>query len=475
MTKRISLCALAAAASLLLASSVMAGDSTKISTDLSGYASYEAGQIMKGLSTGFGAGTNPSEVSHGWVETAQIGLYANFKIDENLKIVIGPEASLTTSFKLPHGGTMNNQDLADIQPLTLFSLGKGEALYSIGDPQKAAYQLEAGYFPYKYNDDARNFGEYMFRTNCYPTFFLNQFDRPYAYLLGFRAGNILYNNFHHDLILNSEITNYMPALGDFSLSYLADYKIPGILTIGGGISLSRVFSIYPNKTAPASTNTLLHVDNPQWRYDSTFHSYSVVGGDSVYQSFGGTKLMGRLSLDLAGIMGLTSSGLFKNGDIELYSELAILGLTNYTAYSYSNVTNPANLNVDTTHTYYNNLSDRMPLAMGFTFKAPYNHLDLINVELEYLSSKYPNDYFNAFNSMTPVPPDQSSHEKLKWSIYARKYLGTHVSIIAQFANDHYVPVTHANILQGGEGVQDLADVVTRHGDWWWVLKMKCEI
>lgn len=315
----------------------------------------------------------------------------------------------------------------------------------------------------------------MFRTNCYPTFFLNQFDRPYAYLLGFRAGNILYKNFHHDLILNSEITNYMPALGDFSLSYLADYKIPGILTIGGGISLSRIFSIYQNRTAPPSTNTLVKINNPQWQYDSTFHGYNIVGGDSIYQSFAGTKLMGRLSLDLASIVGLTSNGLFKSGDIELYSEIAILGLTNYTVYNYSNVANPANLIVDTTHTYYNDLTDRMPLAMGFTLKAPYNHLDLINVELEYLNSKYPNDYSLAFNTMTPVPPSPLDHEKLKWSIYARKFLGEHVSIIAQIANDHYVPVTHATIFQGGAGVQDLADVVTRHGDWWWVLKMKCEI
>jgi hypothetical protein len=474
MTKRTIL--FTAAASLMLAISVMAEeDEEQISTDFSGYASFEAGQIMKGLSSGYTAGDNPAEVRHGWVEKAEIGLYANLKIQENLHLIIGPEAALTTSFKLPHGGTMNDQNINDVKPLTRFSLGRGEAIYSFGDPERAAFQVEAGYFPYKYNQDARNFGEYIFRTNCYPAYFLNKFDRPFAYLLGFRAGNILWNNFHHDLILNSEITEYMPALGDFSLSYLADYKIPGIATIGGGISLNRIFSVNQSRTAPKSTNTLLRIDNAQWYHDTAFNNWTIKNGDSVFQSYGGTKLMGRLSIDLASLTHLTSTGLFKSDDVVLYSELAILGLVNYTAYNYNNVTDPANLQIDTTHTYYNDLKARMPLAMGITLRAPYNHLDLVNFELEYLDSKYPNDYFGAFKTMTPVPPISSPHEKLKWSLYVTKYLGKHVSIIGQMANDHYVPITHAEVMQGGEGVQDLSDVLLRHGDWWWVLKMKCEI
>jgi len=267
----------------------------------------------------------------------------------------------------------------------------------------------------------------------------------------------------------------MPALGDFSLSYLADYKIPGIATIGGGISLNRIFSVNQSRTAPKSTNTLLRIDNAQWYHDTAFNNWTIKNGDSVFQSYGGTKLMGRLSIDLASLTHLTSTGLFKSDDVVLYSELAILGLVNYTAYNYNNVTDPANLQIDTTHTYYNDLKARMPLAMGITLRAPYNHLDLVNFELEYLDSKYPNDYFGAFKTMTPVPPISSPHEKLKWSLYVTKYLGKHVSIIGQMANDHYVPITHAEVMQGGEGVQDLSDVLLRHGDWWWVLKMKCEI
>jgi hypothetical protein len=370
---------------------------------------------------------------------------------------------------------MNDQNINDVKPLTKFSLGRGEMLYSFGDLEKAAFQFEAGYFPYKYNEDARNFGEYIFRTGCYPPFFLNKFDRPFVYLLGFRAGNTLWKNFHHDLILNSEITEYMPALGDFSLSYLANYKVPGIVTLGAGISLNRIFSVNGSRTTPQSTNTLIRVDNAQCKYDSTFHNYTISSGDSVYQSYGGTKLMGRVSFDLTSLTNFIAPNFFKREDIVLYSELAILGLTNNTAYNYNNVTDPTNLVVDTAHTYYNDLKERMPLAMGFTFRAPYNHLDLINFELEYLNSKYPNDFSGAFKTMAPVPPSPADHEKLKWSIYAKKYFGKHVALIAQIANDHYVPLTHAEIMQGGEGVQDLADVVTRHGDWWWVLKMKCDI
>ncbi|MGA2507024.1 MAG: hypothetical protein ABSF80_06060 [Chitinispirillaceae bacterium] len=455
---------------------VFAGQDSSTTTTFSGYASFESGEVMKGISMGYASAT--SDVDHGWVEKAEFGLYADAKINERLHIILGPEGTLTRSFKT-YPGTLNDQYIEDYKPMFEFSLGRAEGIYTFGNPDRALFQLETGYFSYKYDKDARNFGEYLFRATPYPTLFYNKFDRPFTYLLGFRAGNTLWNNFHHDLFLTSEMTEYMGSLGDFSLSYLAEYKMPGLyttnswLTVGGGISLYRVFSVNEQNTTPHNTNSFLRLDNVQWTYNPGFNNVSATG-DSVFQSYAGTKLMGRVSFDIAGLIKPFTGDLWKSGDIVLYSELAVLGVKNYTAYSYDKAFGDTSrvAVVDTTRTFYNKLKERMPLMVGFTFRIPYDILDVVNCELEYLDSRYPNNVETGFRGVWGViPPFAARHEKLKWSFYAKKCLGPHTSIIGQIANDHFLPTTHVN-MQGGQGAQDFQDVTLRHGDWWWVLKVK---
>jgi len=450
-----------------------ADEDTTITTQIHGYGSFEAGEVMKGMSPGY-AGAS-SEVNHGWVQKAEFGLYADVKINDRLHILAGPEGALSRSFKV-YTGTINDAYIEDLKPKFTFSLGKAEALYASGDPRRVSVQLEAGYFPFKYDSESRNFGEYLFRTGCYPPSIMNKFDRPFAYLLGLRVGNTLLTQFHHDLILNSEMTEFMPALGDFSLSYLADFKVPGLftenswLTLGCGISFYRIFSVDESKTTPTIQNTFLKVVNPKWKYDPAFPTspYTIAGGDSVYQSFAGTKLMGRVAVDVASM--IPRNDALKKGDIVFYTEMAILGVTNFNAYDYSNITDTAHIPVDTTRTYFSKLQERMPMMFGLTIRVPYNILDALNCELEYFDSRYINNYENAFR-FGPMPGNKTDHEKLKWSFYAKKNLGAHVSIIGQIANDHFVPTSNVN-LQGGQGVQDFQEVTLRHGDWWWVLKAK---
>jgi hypothetical protein len=464
---------------LIAGVSAFAGEDSTITTKVSGYASFEAGQVMNGFSSGGIAGGS-SDISHGWVQKAEFGLYADVKISGRFHIIVGPEAALTRSFKTYPGASLNDQFIDDFKPKFSFSMGRAEGMYTFGDPERALFQLEGGYFSYKYDQDSRNFGEYLFRTGAYPPVILNKFDRPFAYLLGFRAGNTLRKNFHHDLLLTSEITEFMGAQGDFSLSYCADYQLPGMVKMGGGISLYRVFPLDGISTTPHSQNTFMRIDNAQWTHDTLFHTYNVTGGDSVFQSYAGTKLMGQVSFDIAGLIKPFTGDLWKSGDIILYSEIAILGVKNYTAYNYDKAMNSDTSAtartpvIDTTRTYYSKLKERMPLMFGFTFRVPYGILDVVNCELEYLDSRYPNNFERQFKEFVPLPnqPPSFDHEKLKWSFYAKKCLGSHASIIGQIANDHFVPTSHSIVAMGGSGVQDMMDVLLRHGDWWWVLKMK---
>jgi hypothetical protein len=55
---------------------------------------------------------------------------------------------------------------------------------------------------------------------------------------------------------------------------------------------------------------------------------------------------------------------------------------------------------------------------------------------------------------------------LKWSLYANKKIGSHLSIIGQIANDHLMPDNYTTL----PAYQPLTDVTLRANDWWWVVK-----
>jgi len=49
--------------------------------------------------------------------------------------------------------------------------------------------LSAGIFPFKYNPDVRNLGEYLFRGPVSPGFLITAFDFQYATLSGFNLNS----------------------------------------------------------------------------------------------------------------------------------------------------------------------------------------------------------------------------------------------------------------------------------------------
>ncbi|MBN1308797.1 MAG: hypothetical protein JXA18_12815 [Chitinispirillaceae bacterium] len=422
--------------------------------ELNGYASVETGEIMKGYSWMYNSSTG--EVDHGWVQRAFIGLCADVAVNDRFRILVGAEGMLNFSFNL--GNRLNDQYLETQRPLLKFSIWHGEGVYSFGDLERPLLQVEAGFFPYKYNAEARNFGEYLFRTGCYPGIIINRFDRAYADLLGVRVGNTIGGRFNHHLFLTSEITDFLFPPGDFSLSYIADFSLPGILTVGGGTSLYRLLSINKRITTPKDRETAYSITNVRTITDDFGNPAEI--GDTSYLSFSGIKLMGRLSFDIKGVVPLDFiRKLFGEEDLKLYCETAVLGVKNY-----SNT-------IDTSKNYYDELRKRVPVTVGFNVPA-FRCLEVLNIEVEYYDSDYPNGFRRSFKDQFPLPDlenSQAVHEKLKWSVYAKRTIGSHFSLIGQVANDHFIPTSHTLIM--GKGSQDLQDVTLRHGDWWWATKM----
>jgi hypothetical protein len=57
---------------------------------------------------------------------------------------------------------------------------------------------------------------------------------------------------------------------------------------------------------------------------------------------------------------------------------------------------------------------------------------------------------------------------LKWSVYAKKTIGTRMILSAQVANDHFIPKSGHD----DPTIQDYHDVTLRHGDWWWNFRAR---
>jgi hypothetical protein len=399
---------------------------------LSGYASWESGQLVKGYDA-----VGPNE--HAWIQKGFIGLLIEDAVTNNFRIIVQGEGMLQFSYRINTGFVENYR--ATQAPQTNYTLKRGEGILTFGDTSSISGIVECGFFPYKYNSDVRNLGEYLFRTFPYPQFIDNVFDRPYANLLGLRVGTSLGTQLHVDLLFTSEIQNY--PLEDFSLSFVADYKPFKGIDFGAGINFDRLFPVNKLMTTPS------FVDN---------NRYITPDNDTGYYTYAGTKIMGRASFDPKPYLPSQLANMFGSEDLKIYTEASILGLKNYP-------------DKDNSTAYYTNLSERTPVTVGLNFPA-FKMLDVFAIELEYFNNKYPNSYVSAFEAGTPRPKTDSpfKEDNLKWSFYAKRSIGKHFSTILQVAHDHLIPLT--NSLAGGQ--QDRTDVLLRHGDWWWTAKTQFE-
>ena len=352
------------------AAAAFSGDTTTNYTPkISGYSSFEAGEVMKGYSDAAGM-LSQGPINHAWLETGYIGLCADAAINDRLRVLVGGEAQLLFSFRRTHTGE-NGLYNPEMEPQTNFIIKRGEALYTIGSAAHPLFQIEAGFFPYKYDPDATNLGEFLFRSYCYPSSIVASFDKPYADLAGFRIGNsfaIGQEFFHQDLLLTTE-TSLWP-FEDFSLSYLADYSAPGLFSLGAGVQFFDLFSV--------------GVDDPE-QGDATTPDISPNG---TFYTFAGTKVMGRLSFDMKGLFPPSVSGMFGREDLKLYGEAAILGLKNYKDSAAQSA-------------YYDSLLWRLPVMIGFNVPT-FRLLDVLSFELEYQDSPYPNSTENVFYDQEPT-------------------------------------------------------------------------
>jgi hypothetical protein len=129
------------------------------------------------------------------------------------------------------------------QNFVKFGPGITEASSKLRFSQSLA--VEGGYFPFKYASPEMNLGEYLLRTESYPTYLTTGgwtwVDSAYTRVLGLRVqGDHLQGAFHHEFGVYFEFQN--APLFDITPAYLFSWKPVKGLEIGGGGALRRWFS-----------------------------------------------------------------------------------------------------------------------------------------------------------------------------------------------------------------------------------------
>jgi hypothetical protein len=388
--------------------------------------------------------------------------YINFgvskQVSEALQVNAGGEIKM-------YYNSFNQTERAGVESFFLpamyfnFYMDQANLIYSLGGIKSPYLQFTLGYFPFKYNPDVRDLGEYLYRSGTYPAYLVTDFDYPQARLAGLKVSSDLFNMLHQDLLLTAS-TDRLPFY-DLNLGYIATIDLAKTLKIGIGGLYQSLWPANDNLTTPRIPENM-YIKNAV--VDSLGN---LVSGDTMYYTAAGLKLMGRFSFDPKGFAGYSEDdGILGREDLKLYGEIAILGLQNY----------PASTPVNTNNMYgYDTLWHKMPITLGLnlpTFKA----LDVLTAQVEYYGCTYPTNYeYKDQAQYTPTPiigsqvhldaHNYASIDNWKWAVYAKKTFSNGIFLVGQVACDHIRNETPVL------SFVDLEESLRTNRSFWWVLKL----
>ena len=412
------------------ASQVQAAGAEKSSSaapiQFSGFWSIETGQMA-----------NYMFLQHQIAHQDLLRTYFNFGISKqltpNLRINAFAEGKL-------YYDTFDKQYIYGVESFVMptmwysFYFDQMDAVYTFGDAASPPLQLTLGYFPFKYNPDVRDLGEYLYRSGTYPAFIINNFDYAQARLAGLKVTSNL-GMLHQDLLLTMS-TDYPPFF-DLNAGYIVSCDFAKILQLGAGGMYQSLIPANSNLTTPRDENNNGYLLNPV--YNDTTGTYS---GTIAYYTYAGLKLMARFSFDPKRLFNTSTDdfGILGQEDLKIYGEGAILGVENYPASKISTNPNPWG---------YDTLLHKIPLMAGFnipTFKL----LDVLTAEVEWYGCTYPNnDQYKGEQEPFPVPVSPSANsgvgvsafnyavtDNWKWAVYAKKSFKCGAYLVGQVARDH---------------------------------------
>lgn len=391
-----------------------------------------------------------------------------------------------------------------------------KAMYHFGG-MEGSFSLGGGMFPFRYNPDANVLGDYLFRSQPYPTSImtggnggLTAIGDQFTVLQGFH-GNFHAGNLSLDFLGVTETG--LPPLYDWSLGVLLGYKIAdGLIDVGAGANFKRLIQIKPEKTSVEARENSYFKKNGVWysgqvanynnpgtfyttkarlAYEKNTHADSVLGDaytakaapymaivdslrsmadggtwvdstgkipGSKYYTPAGIMLMARASIDLKKMF---NADAFSPEDLRLYGEVAVLGVKDYPV-------------------YYEKITERMPMMIGFNFPT-FRLLDLLSVQMEYFNSPNLNNTYTIGQKNWSIPylpendlfsenewNDLTKKDNVAWSILLRKKVLGALTLNAQVARDHMRTIG-TDWFYGAR--YEPNEILHKNSSWYWMFQL----
>jgi hypothetical protein len=344
----------------------------------------------------------------------------------------------------PYGGVPTDADERAMQ--TRASIPVARARWRFGEPAGTSASLMIGTFTHKYNPDAKNLGEYLYRSGTYPGYLFT----TEGWLLMNRASHygqgamLSVSQFggalKHNLSLLMQTTYY--PVGDFSPGYDVSYTHKWF-EVGGGAVFHHYLPLRPSALVrKEGENTLIRMaTGTDSLGDTTYYIGPNFNNDNLNDpgmtllhrwTHKGIKVMGRAALNLNHLLPVD---IRNPEDLRVFGEVALLGVENQPL-------------------YYEKQSERMPVMFGVNLPT-FKMLDVLSLQAEYYNAPFNNiDRYNSaslpvweanFESEFGVPvtdaagkviPTRVHEDDWKWSISGRKTVNKIMTVHAQAASDH---------------------------------------
>jgi hypothetical protein len=443
----------------------------------------DGGQIVKG-------NFNGSVLEEQFVQRTSVWITQELAIGPRLDVRAGVGGLFwyATPSPVPNGAF---SEVAPFVATAKFGPGitRADMEYRFGELERPMFTLQVGFFPYKYNSDARNLGEYLLRSGAYPGYLVtggwNLISGAGYMMRGARLNMSLWDGkFQTEFLLPME--QDLPGInGDLSPALITSVRpVPG-LELGAGASCHHCLPVKPSNTSPKvripSDGTYYGVgngyvyENPNYvdspddslRTDLSGSNPEYLIDTTNFYTFQGLKLMARASFDPKAYV--PTGGLLGPEDLKVFGEIAVLGWKNYPF-------------------YYEKRSERMPVMVGVNLPT-FRLLDVLSFQMEHYSSRLPNAVKFPSDKALPLPGSWGydnagnvtydpnlmvrDHENVKdddwkWSLYGRKEIVRGLRVYAQVANDYIR-------LPNEWGSVSSLPLTNANGDWYYLIRLELGI
>jgi hypothetical protein len=419
---------------------------------LHAYASWEVGQVESFVGTAAAGAADLPGRSKYLIDRAAVWLLQEARLSDNSKVFLGVGGAYF--FIVPSKG---NQYSFGQRSAFALTDAHGEFEFWKQSESDHGLLLKAGIFPFKYNPDAKNLGEYMFRTYTYPTVIftggLTSINSTTTQLNGLDV-NTKIGGATNDLMLTVK-TDQIPSAA-LSLTDMFSYTLKDFLTLGAGFMFDNFYdatgladgTFEDNGTGSLGNGYYFVLKDGSIAYPSNPPAAELIA-DTAHYTFQGQKVMARAALNLGKI--LPENQVLSEQDLRLYGEAILMGVKDYPG-------------------YYDKIENRIAYMIGFNVPT-FRLLDVLSLEYEYCKNPYTSSTSRPAGGFIPLPTNPEkimNGDNRKWTIFGRKNINKSFSISGQVADDHMRLVDYF-------GHTNDQEILQTHEDWYWAFQLSYAI